>query len=84
MRKNYDVVIIGGGIHGLALSYYLAREASLQVALFEKQYLEQKTQEVSLSSRICGLYISLHPEDRVLWKWCSLYTKNNLGWAGFY
>jgi sarcosine oxidase subunit beta len=39
MRKNYDVVIIGGGIHGLALAYYLARDGSLQVAVFEKQYL---------------------------------------------
>jgi len=39
MRKNYDVVIIGGGIQGLALAYYLARDASLRVALFEKSYL---------------------------------------------
>ena len=39
MRKNYDVVIIGGGIHGLALAYYLARDASQRVAVFEKQYL---------------------------------------------
>ncbi len=39
MRKNYDVVIIGGGIHGLSLAYYLARDASQRVALFEKSYL---------------------------------------------
>lgn len=39
MRKNYDVVIIGGGIHGLSLAYYLARDAKLRVALFEKSYL---------------------------------------------
>jgi sarcosine oxidase subunit beta len=39
MRKNYDVVIIGGGIQGLALAYYLARDSSLRVALFEKSYL---------------------------------------------
>ncbi len=39
MRKNYDVVIIGGGIHGLAIAYYLARDASQRVAVFEKQYL---------------------------------------------
>lgn len=39
MRKNYDVVIVGGGIHGLALAYYLARDASLRVVLFEKDYL---------------------------------------------
>ena len=39
MRRNYDVVIIGGGIHGLALAYYLARDARMRVALFEKSYL---------------------------------------------
>ena len=39
MRKNYDVVIIGGGIHGLSLAYYLVRDASMRVALFEKSYL---------------------------------------------
>jgi sarcosine oxidase subunit beta len=39
MRKTYDVVIIGGGIQGLATAYYLARDTSLQVALFENQYL---------------------------------------------
>ncbi len=39
MRKHYDVVIIGGGIHGLSLAYYLAREASQRVVVFEKSYL---------------------------------------------
>jgi len=39
MRKHYDVVIIGGGIHGLSLAYYLARDASQQVVVFEKNYL---------------------------------------------
>jgi sarcosine oxidase subunit beta len=39
MRKHYDVVIIGGGIHGLSLAYYLARDGSQRVALFEKSYL---------------------------------------------
>ncbi len=39
MRKHYDVAIVGGGIHGLALAYYLARDASLRVVLFEKNYL---------------------------------------------
>jgi sarcosine oxidase subunit beta len=39
MRKNYDVVIVGGGIHGLALAYYLARDSSRRVVVFEKNYL---------------------------------------------
>ena len=39
MRKHYDVVIIGGGIQGLSLAYYLARDGSQQVVVFEKSYL---------------------------------------------
>ena len=39
MHKNYDVVIIGGGIQGLSLAYYLARDGSQRVVLFEKSYL---------------------------------------------
>lgn len=39
MRKNYDVVIVGGGIQGLSLAYYLARDGLSRVAVFEKSYL---------------------------------------------
>jgi len=39
MRKHYDVVVIGGGIQGLALAYYLARDGSQRVVVFEKSYL---------------------------------------------
>ncbi len=27
LKKNYDVVIIGGGAHGLATAYYLAEKS---------------------------------------------------------
>ncbi len=39
MRKNYDVVIVGGGIQGLSLAYYLARDGLRRIAVFEKSYL---------------------------------------------
>ncbi len=39
MRKHYDVVIVGGGIQGLSLAYYLARDSSQRVVVFEKSYL---------------------------------------------
>jgi sarcosine oxidase subunit beta len=37
LRQRYDVVIIGGGGHGLATAYYLAKEHGLSnVAVLER------------------------------------------------
>lgn len=39
-KKSYDVVIIGGGGHGLATAYYLAKECGItNVAVLEKGWL---------------------------------------------
>jgi len=39
LKKQYDVVIIGGGVHGLATAYYLAEEGVLNIAVLDKGYL---------------------------------------------
>jgi sarcosine oxidase subunit beta len=40
LKDRYDVVIIGGGVHGLAAAYYLAQDHGItDVAVLEKQYL---------------------------------------------
>lgn len=40
MKKHYDVIIVGGGGHGLATAYYLAKEHGLtNIAVVEKGYL---------------------------------------------
>lgn len=40
MKDRYDVVIIGGGVHGLATAYYLAKKHNItDVAILEKRYI---------------------------------------------
>ena len=40
LKKRYDVVIVGGGSHGLATAYYLAKNHGIDdVAVLEKSYI---------------------------------------------
>lgn len=40
LRSRYDVVIIGGGVHGLAAAYYLAANHGItDVAVLERRYI---------------------------------------------
>jgi sarcosine oxidase subunit beta len=40
LKDSYDVVIVGGGVHGLATAYYLAANHGIRdVAVLEKSYL---------------------------------------------
>jgi len=40
LHSSYDLVIIGGGLHGLATAYYLARNYGLtHIAILEKRYI---------------------------------------------
>ena len=40
LKRSYDAVIVGGGVHGLATAYYLARNHGItDVAVLDKGYL---------------------------------------------
>jgi sarcosine oxidase, subunit beta len=39
LKRSYEVVIVGAGVHGLALAYNLARSGRKDVAVFERSYL---------------------------------------------
>ncbi|MEJ2513197.1 MAG: FAD-dependent oxidoreductase, partial [Anaerolineales bacterium] len=40
LKASYDIVIIGGGAHGLAAAYYLAKDHGIHnVAVLEKNYI---------------------------------------------
>ena len=39
LKKRYDVVIIGAGVHGLATAYYLSKQGVTDVAVVDRSYL---------------------------------------------
>ena len=39
LKDSYDVVIIGGGVHGLATAYYLTKLGVRNIAVLEAKYI---------------------------------------------
>src|SRR5262249_16779907 len=39
LKRSYDVVIVGAGVHGLAIAYYLGKPGLKDIAVLDKGYL---------------------------------------------
>ena len=40
LKKNYEIIVVGGGGHGLATAYYLAKNHGIKdIAVIEKGYI---------------------------------------------
>ena len=72
LKKSYDAVIIGGGVHGLSAAYFLARDHNLtNVAVLEKSYLgfggSGRNASVVRANQRSKYGVRLHDEALKLW-----------------
>jgi len=72
MRKSYDVVIVGGGVQGLAVAYNLALKGMRSIAVVEKSYLGSgasgRNGEMVRSAFGSEEYIRLYHTSLQLWE----------------
>ena len=73
LKPSYDVVIIGGGGHGAATAYYLARDYGItDVAIIEKGYLgggnTARNTTIIRSNYLTPEGVKFYDESLTLWK----------------
>ena len=86
LKPTYDVVIIGGGGHGLAAAYYLARNHGIRnVAVLEKGYLgggnTARNTTIIRSNYLTPEGVAFYDESVRLWRDLSAELDFNLFYA---
>lgn len=71
-QKSYDAVIIGGGLHGMAAAYYLARDHNInRVAVLERRYIgyggSGRNTEIIRSNQRAPEILPLYVQSTELW-----------------
>jgi len=64
MTDVYDVIIIGGGIHGASLAFHLSKRG-VKVIVLEKRFLSSGA--TGRSSGLVRMHYDLEPESRLAW-----------------
>jgi len=82
-QKTYDAVIIGGGLHGLAAAYYLAKDHKIKkVAVLERRYLgfggSGRNTEVIRANQRAPEILPLYVQSNELWNDLSAELEFNL------
>ena len=81
LKKSYDAVVIGGGLHGLATAYFLAKNHGMNnVAVIERRYIGfggsgRNTAIMQLLSNLMPYQLmSFGTESKRLCKSCSIWN----------
>jgi sarcosine oxidase subunit beta len=82
-EKNYDVVIIGGGLHGLATAYCLARYHDIRrIAVLERRYIGSggsgRNTEMVRSNKRAHETLPFYKESLAMWDKLSAELEWNL------